>query len=128
MKRSISAGRGKGLIVHQLSTPRRVKEITEISTKRSKEITEISTKRRWKSSQNIKHCKTTVGSVFVWTEHRQESLVTCLQYRAGACHTNPHSISFTFPLLVLKAALHLPFSLLTKLMLFKPKNVLERWL
>ena len=39
-----------------------------------------------------------------------------------ACHTKPRPIRLTFPLLVLKAALHLPFSLLSKLMLFNPKR------
>ena len=37
-------------------------------------------------------------------------------------HIKPHPISFTFSLLVLKAALHLRFSLLSKLVLFKPKK------
>ena len=65
---------------------------------------------------------------FVWrrwrVEHKEESLVTPA---AEACYTKPHPISFTFSLLGLKAALHLPSSLLSKLVLFKPKkDVLER--
>ena len=39
----------------------------------------------------------------------------------------PRPISFTFSLLVLKAALHLPFSLLSKLVLFKPKRKQMSW-
>ena len=42
----------------------------------------------------------------------------------AACHTKPRPISFAFSLLVLKAAPHLPFSLLSMLVLFKPKKCL----
>ena len=62
---------------------------------------------------------------FVWRrsrdEHREESLVTPPVVTI-ACLTKPHLISFTFSLLVVKAALHLPFSFLSKLVLLKPKK------
>ena len=62
---------------------------------------------------------------FVWrqwkTEHREDSLVTP-PVVSVARHSKPHLISFTFSLLVLKAALHSPFRLLSKLVLFKLKE------
>ena len=120
----------KGTIVHHLSTPRGVKKSIKYLPRGLKKSLKSLPRGVRKAVNKIKH-ETTADSVahFVWrrwrVEHREESLVT--PPAVPACHTKPRPISFTFSLLVLLATLHLPLSLLSKLVLFKRKeNVLER--
>ena len=83
-----------------------------------------------KAANILKPCKTTADSVPEWlaiwrrltAEHWEKSLVT--QFAVSvACHTKPHPTSFAVSLPVLNAALHSPYSLLSKLVLYKPKEI-----
>ena len=109
----------KGTVVHQLSTPREVKKSLKSLPRGIGKV-----------ANNIKHYKSTADSIPEWFtlyetmkgQTQKKSLVTPPAVPV-ACDTKPCPISFTFSLLVLKVVLHLPFSVLSKLVLFKQNKM-----
>ena len=123
----------KDVIVHQLSTSRGVKKSLKSLPRGLMLKKSLKSLRRGigKAANNIKHYyKTTADSIPEWLTlygdderpNTEKSLVT-LPIIPEACDTKLHPISFTFSRFVLKAVPYLSFSLLSKLVLFKPKKI-----
>ena len=122
----------KDAIVHQLSTSIGVKKSLK-SLPRGlmlKKSLKSLPRGIGKVANNIKHYyKTTADSIREWLTlygdnekpNTEKSLVT-LPIIPEACDTKPHPISFTFSRFDLKAVPYFSFSLLSKLVLFKPKK------